>query len=164
MKRIALILGLGLIAAPALADQGYLSVGKNTAGLTAVALNAAAATRTITVNLTDKETATTTGANAVYSKLLVTVDYTYSEATTVTAQLTCALDGSTYGRRTSNSTASGATTIYAETGTYTTGAASITLNLEYGVKGCKSVKVLFGGASAAAGDIVTVNYTPIAGS
>lgn len=161
MKTLTLLSTL-LLAAPALAlEQGHLTVTPAKLALDGVALNAAAATRTVSATLTND--GETTG-NAVYSKWLVTVDFTYTAATTVTAQFTCALDGTTYGRRTSTSTASGASTIYAETGTYTTGAASIILNLEYDVRGCKAVKLLLGGASAGASDLVDVTWVAVAGS
>lgn len=143
--------------------QGYVTPTVPVLALDNVALNdATAANRTINPILTDNGT-TGERARAVYSKLIVTVDYTYSAASTVTAQFTCALNGTSYGRRTSTSTASGASTIYAETGTYTTGAANAVLNLEYDVRGCKAVKVLFGGASAGAGDLVDVTWVAVAG-
>ena len=160
MKRFVTAIMM-LTASTAFAEQGYLTVSKASTGLSAVALNAAAATRTMTATLTHDSTAT---GRPVYSKLLATVAYTYSAATTVTAQFSCSLDGTTYGRRTSTSTAAGATTISAETGTYTTNAADATLNLEYDVRGCKAVQVLFGGADAGASDLITVTWTAVAGS
>lgn len=151
---------LASLAVPALADQGYLTVSKTTTG-TQFALNAAAATRTVTAILTHDGT---TSGRPVYSKLAVTAVYVYSAATTVTVQFSCARDGTNYGRRTSTSTVAGASTIYAETGTYTTGAASINLDLEYDVRGCASVQLLFGGAGAGAGDLVTPVWNAAAGS
>ena len=160
MKLLTLLAAL-LFAAPAMAEQGYLTVSKHTLALDGVALNAAAATRTVTATLTENSEAT---GRPVYSKLLLVVDFTYAAATTVTAQFSCSVDGTNYGRRTSTSTASGASTIYAETGTYTTGAASILLTLEYDVRGCKMVQVLLGGAGAGASDLVDATWVAVAGS
>lgn len=154
---------LASLAAPALAvEQGHLTVRPAKLELDDVALNAAAATRTVTANLTQDSTIGA-GSRALYSKLIVVVNFTYAAATTVTAQFSCSLDGTVYGRRTSTSTSAGASTIYAETGTYTTGAASIILTLEYDVRGCKSAKVLLGGASAGASDLVDATWTAVAG-
>jgi hypothetical protein len=162
MRFLAVIATLAL-AAPAWADQGFLVVTPPVLALDGVALNdAQAADRTLSVTLTDTNVVTT--GRAVYSKLIVTVDFTYAAATTVTAQFTCSLDGTTYGRRTSTSTSAGASTIYAETGTYTTGGASAVLNLEYDVRGCRAVKVLLGGAGAGASDLVDVTWVAVAGS
>ena len=165
LHHVLIIAASIVLAAPqALAvEQGNLTVSTVTTSLTGVALNAAAATRTITANLTQHGTIVS-GSRPLYSKMTVTVAYTYSAATTVTAQFSCSMDGTTYGRRTSTSTSAGASTIYAETGTYTTGAASIDLNLEYDVRGCKSVKVVLGGAGAGAGDLVTATWVAVAGS
>lgn len=120
--------------------------------LSGVALNAAAATRTITVP---------TGLK--FGKLRVGVAYTYSAATTVTATMTCSMDGTTYYRLMSRSCTLGACDDYKLTDTYTTSAASQDYMLEYDVRGCNSVKVLFGGAGAGAGDLITVQATAIVG-
>ena len=159
--KLSTLLATLLFAAPAMADQGYLTVSKHTLALDGVALNAAAATRTVTATLTHDGAST---GRPVYSKLLVVVDFTYAAASTVTDQFTCSLDGTNYGRRTSSSTVLGATTRYAEPATYTTNAASAVLTYEYDVRGCKAVQILFGGASAGASDLVDVTWTAVAGS
>lgn len=149
-----------MIASTALAqEQGYLTVSKVTSG-SDLDLSAAAASRTITATLTHDNTAT---GRPVYAKWMVIADYTYSAASTVTAQFTCSLDGTTYGRRTSTSTSAGASTIYKETGTYTTDAASGTLTLEYDIRGCKRAQLLLGGAGAGASDLIDWSWVAVAG-
>jgi len=158
MRSYVVMLLLCVWGSPVMAsEQGFLIV-KTGAGLSAAALNdATAANRTVSATLTD-------GGNASYSKWLVTVVYTYSSATTITAQFSCSVDGTNYGRRTSRKTIAGASTVYAETETYTTDSASRTLNLEYDVRGCKAAKVLLGGAGAGAGDTVSTPWAATAGS
>lgn len=156
MKKLLLITAL-LLPSAAMADSAAkLRVAKYRNGssmnlLSGVALNASAGTRTITLE--------TDG----FSKVRVLVNYTYAAATTVTAQFTCSLDGTTYGRLTSRATSSGAATVSAVTETYTTSAASAILVYEYDVRGCAKVQVLYGGASAGASDLVTVQAVAITG-
>lgn len=129
--------------------------------LEAVALNASAATRTIT---TQVGTLGQGGNGDGFAKLLVVIDYTYSAATTVTVLPSCSQDGgSTYGQETSTAIASGAGTVSAYSDTYTTGAASKILRLGYDVSGCTHYKLVFGGASADASDLVDVQLTLFVG-
>ena len=105
-----------------------------------------------------------------YAKLEVNVDYTYSAATAVTIVMSCTkidgqppVAGSTYFRRTSSSTASGTRTVYLLSETHTTVAASASYTVEYGVRTCDKVKLVFSGASAGAGDLVTVTAQGVVG-
>jgi len=119
--------------------------------LAAVALNASAAARTITLS------------SEGFSDLRVLVFYTYSAATTVTAQATCSYDGTNYVRITSRAITAGASVLSLFADTYTTGGASADFSLEYSVSGCRKVKVLFGGASAGAGDLVNIQAVATVG-
>ena len=128
--------------------------------LEAVALNAAAATRTYTVSAGALTDAPSDG----FAKLVVVIDYTYSAATTVTVTPTCSLDGgSTYASETSTSIAAGAGTVSVYSDTYTTGGANAVLRLVYDVSGCTHYKLVFGGASAGAGDLVDVQAALVVG-
>lgn len=121
--------------------------------LAAVALNAAdAATRTITLSL-----------GKDFGKALVHVFYTFGAGTAVTAILTCSSDGTNYARRTSRSTAAGVSTISPLSESYPTGSASSNFTIEYDVRGCESVKVLFGGTGVNGSDLVNVQATALTG-
>jgi uncharacterized protein with beta-barrel porin domain len=121
--------------------------------LEGVALNATAATRTLTVQVSDVRKTAKDG----YRKLIVVVKHTYSAATTLTATPTCSMDGgTTYASETSTSISAGAGTVSVYSDTYTTGAANSVLRLVYDVSGCTNYKVLFGGASGGAGDLINV--------
>lgn len=154
------IIGLLLLApvvsyaqAPLLRYSDFRNGASTTAQniLEGVALNATAATRTVTLD--------TDG----FAGLRVLVFYTYSAATTVTAQATCTYDGTNYVRITSRATSAGAGTLSLFADTYTTGAADADFSIEYGVAGCKRVKVLFGGASADGSDLVDVQAVAYVG-
>lgn len=121
--------------------------------LEGVALNATAADRTITLNMCDIGPGKD---GECWTKLRIGIFYTYSAATTVTAQATCSIDGTNYARITSRSISGGAGTVSLFTDTYTTGAASANFTLEYGVELCQKVQIVFGGASADASDLVNV--------
>ena len=127
--------------------------------LEGVALNAAAAARTITLNVGE--------ANAYkgeeFTKLRVSVFFTYVAATTVTAQFSCSADGTNYARPTTRSCAAGACTVSLQSDTYTTGAANADFTLEYGIKGCQKVQILLGGAGAGGTDLVNAQAVAIAG-
>lgn len=160
MKLLAFL--LASLAATAMADQGYLSVSKVSSGSDLDLSDATAADRTITAVLTDTGVATT--GNASYSKWRIVLSHTFGAATTITAQFTCSVDGTTYGRRLSTSTDAGASTLSAESGTYPTGSASTTPMLEYDVRGCRAAKVLLGGANANSSDLVDWSWVATAGS
>lgn len=165
---------LAVLASFAMASAGLAASPPNTAAnhyrlmgssntfnlLEGVALNTSAGTRTITLDLADAAK-----ANKVegFGKIRVAVFFTYAAATTVTAQFTCSLDGTNYGRTTSRSTSAGASTVSLQSDTYTTGAANANLILEYDVRGCRKAQVLFGGASAGASDLVNVQAVAVAG-
>jgi hypothetical protein len=124
--------------------------------LSGVALNAAAASRTIEVQ-----------ARRRYAKIRVLVDYTDNASTDVTATPSCALD-STYGSYTSRSVATGTSTVSplvdylcndaAET------CADFTKVIEYDVAGCNLFKIVFAGTSGGASDLISVEYALIVGN
>ncbi len=166
MKRItlAILAALAITAAaplPAQAvEQGFTTPRYFGPKLDGVALNATAALRTITVNLTHNGTAT---GNAAYSKILLGVAHTFSTATTITVLWTCSLDGTNYMTKTSRAIAAGAGTVSLFLDTYPTGSASTSPLFELDVRGCKAVKMLLGGASAGVGDLVDAYVTAIVG-
>lgn len=155
MRNLLLAAALLLSPAAVLAAQApSVLYDYRGAVLGGVALNASAATRTATV----------TGLGKKYSRLIWQVDYTYSAATTVT--LTCSgstNEAASYGVKTSTSVSAGAGTVSAYVDTYTTGGASNNLLIEYDVAGLDAFKCVFGGASAGAGDLVTVYATAVVG-
>jgi len=162
MKRLILSLALLLLPSIVLASAPITrttpftnSTTRSRNILAAVALNATASARTITLTKGDG------GLRA--SKLLVGVFYTYSAATTVTAQLSCALDGTNYAIRQTRAISSGTATLSNLTDSKTTGAANHDFMLEFDVRGCEAVKILFGGASADGSDLVNIQATTIVG-
>ena len=150
---LVLLLSTAALAAPPTAPvTNVQAFTASTEVLTAVALNAAAATRTVTI-VTGK----------LFSGLLVDVRYTYSAATTVTVTPTCTHDGTNYVSMTTASISGGARTLSVLADTYTTGGASAALGVSYDVSACQAVKLVFGGASAGAGDLVTVRAFGVVG-
>lgn len=126
--------------------------------LAGVALNASAATRTVTGTFQQN------AANvSPYTKWRVLVFFTYAAATTVTAVFSCSEDGTNYASLTSRSITAGASTVSILTDTYTTGGASADFALEYDIAGCRKAKVVLGGASAGATDLVTVDWVASVG-
>lgn len=119
--------------------------------LDGVALNAAAASRTATIN-----------TRRLWGKLVFTLDYTYSAATAVTVTMTCDIGGGAYGSLTARTT--GTTTMYTRAVTDTVcdndgatdapACASATLNLEYDVRACDNVKLLVGSTAGGASDLI----------
>ncbi len=132
--------------------------------LEAVALTAAAGSRTITRQLASADGGGD-GLGDGWAQIKITIDYTYSAATAVTVTPSCSLDGgNTYGRETSTSISSGTGTISLYTDSYTTGGASAVLNLAYDVSGCTHVKLVFAGTgSPAAGDLIDVQAALVVG-
>jgi hypothetical protein len=126
--------------------------------LNQIALNVTAASRTITLSLGNMPAGRPGDG---FNKLRVFVFYTYSAATTVTALFSCSLDGTNYGSLLSRSIVSGASTVSVVTDTYTTGGANADLQYEYDVRGCASVQIVFGGASADGSDLVNVQAVAI---
>lgn len=161
---IAFILALSATAQAgqpkATANHYFLPASTNDYNLLeGVALNATAATRTITLNIGDAN-----GFKAEeFTKIRVSVFFTWAAATTVTAQFSCAEDGTNYARLTTRSCSSGTCTVSLQSDSYATGGASADFSLEYDVRGCQKVKILFGGAGAGATDLVNVQATAIAG-
>ena len=151
----ALLAPLAALGAPKSPVAEILDVDN---ALSGVALNATAATRTVTATFT-----TSTTDPAPFTKWRVSVFFTYNAATTVTAVFTCSQDGTNYASLTSRSIAGGASTVSLVTDTYTTGGASANFTLEYDIQGCRKAKVLLGGASAGASDLVTVDWTAVVG-
>lgn len=128
--------------------------------LEAVALNATAATRTITVPISQVQSRAGEG----FEKLVVGVEFTYAAASTVVLTPTCSMDGgSTYFSETSTAIAAGAGTVSLYTDTYTTGGASASFRLVYDVSSCTHYKIVFSGASAGATDLVDVQAALVVG-
>ena len=115
--------------------------------LTGVALNAAAATRTITVTPAQQ-----------WGRVLLTVNYTYSAATTVTITPTCTDNTAlTKGSVVAGTLSAGVITDVALSRSWTTGAASANFQWSFDVAGQASCAFVLSGASAGAGDLVTVS-------
>lgn len=128
--------------------------------LEAVALNASAGTRTLTLPLSTNFSRGTDGPT--YAKVKLVINYTYSAATTVVVTYTSSIDGgTTYGSETSTAIAAGAGTVSVYTDTYTTGSANAIIKLSYDVAGCTHAKFVFSGASAGAGDLINVQAVAI---
>jgi hypothetical protein len=125
-----------------------------------VALNSAAADRTITLDLTGGDSSD----RGSFSKVEVAIFYTYGAATTVVATPTRSFDGTNYFRRTSRSTIQGGSSDFLQADTYTTGGASADYSLEYDVRGLSSMKIVFSGASGGASDLITVQAVATVGS
>jgi hypothetical protein len=128
-----------------------LSINGSFKLLDAVALNAAEATRTITV---------TTGRN--FSKLAVVSDLDHTAATDLTIQFFCSLDGVVFGRLQSRSISAGTATLSNFTDSKVI-SASATILTEYDVRACESVRLIYAGASGGASDLLTVYATGVAG-
>ena len=123
-----------------------------TSVLSAVGLDGAAATRTVTMSV---------GSN--YAKIRLRVAYTYSAATSVTLTPTCSLDGTNFSSYTTRSCSGGACEMAPLTDVET-GTSSFDYIYEYDVRGCQKFKVVFsGGGSPGAGDLITTQATVIVG-
>lgn len=119
--------------------------------LSGVALNAATGLRTLDLKL---GLATSPGS---FEFVAIAVDYTYSAATTVTATCYGSLDGGlTYRALQSSSITAGVDTLSDYVAVKTTGAASKSYLFTLTVDGCTDLRVVFSGASAGAGDLITV--------
>lgn len=117
--------------------------------LSGVALNASAATRTITIVPAQQ-----------YARVLFTVNFTYAAATTVTITPTCTDSASTTkGSILSGNVASGVSTDVAYTRSVATGSASMNFQWNFGIAGEHTCSFVFAGASAGASDLVTVSAT-----
>lgn len=161
MRTLVLALSI-LTATPALAASEVFNFVSSTGSqniLDDVALNVTAASRTITLELGPEQLNKPWAGG--WEKLRVGVFFTWAAASTVTAQFTCTKDGTNYTRLTTRSCSAGTCTVYLATDSYTTGGASANFELEYDVRGCRKVKVLFDGASAGATDFVDVQATAV---
>lgn len=117
--------------------------------LTAAALNGAAGTRTVTWTL-DKR----------FTRVTVSIRYTYSAATSVSITPKTSIDGGvSYDSITAESLDITSGVATATLGTYIetlTGTASFQIKRTYDVEGCDSMTLLFaGGGSPGAGDLIT---------
>lgn len=160
MKKLkALIVAVAsLFPALALAQEAPVTrVDIRNNAVSAGALNAAP---TLTVDLAEQGKPNVVSA---WSKARLGVTYTYSAATTVTTAFYCAIDGTNYTQVVSRSVSGGTATVSALTDSITTGGANQAYMLEYDLRGCKKAKWVFGGASAGAGDLVTVDLALVAG-
>lgn len=160
MRHLAFVAAL-LVAPAAFAQQApntRVQITNNI--LSGVALNAAAGTRTITANNYYAGTPT----QPAFAKARLSIFYTYSAATAVTVVFSCSADGTNFAQMTARDISGSTATISALTDSYTTGAASKDLMLEYDIRGCAKVKWLLAGTGAGAGDLVTVDLALIAGN
>jgi hypothetical protein len=145
-----------LWAAPALAQEAPVTrVDIRDNALSASALNGSP---TLTIDL-----GTRPSVYSAWSKARLGITYTYSAATTVTTVFACAIDGTNFTTVTSRSISGGTATVSTLTDSIATGAGNLTYQLEYDIRGCKKAKWTFGGASAGAGDLVTVDVALVAG-
>lgn len=117
-----------------------------------VALNdGTEANRTITLTLQKK-----------WSKVLVKVFYTNSSATTVTATISASQDGTNFAVKTTKSCAQGTCTIYPRVDSNPV-SGDEDFELEIDVKGQEKLKVVFGGASADASDLIDIQAVAVVG-
>lgn len=129
--------------------------------LEGVALNAAEAARTITLDLCSVPAGRNGGC---WETVRLSVFYTYSAATTVVVTPWCSQDGTNYARETSRSISSGASAVYPFADTETHGGADIDFSSVYDVRGCVKYKfVLSGGGSPGAGDLVDAQASAYGG-
>ena len=85
-----------------------------------------------------------------------------SSATTVTAALSCSVDGTNYAPIQARSISSGTATL--DDFTDSKAVAGVDeFQVSYGVGGCEKAQIVFGGAGAGAGDLVNVQVIAIAG-
>ena len=119
--------------------------------LEGVALNAAAATRTITVTLNNK-----------YSEIKVIIDLTRSASTDMTFAFSGSFDGTKFGDVTSRKISTGVTTISQMTES-NPGTASRTLLITWDVLGLNAAKIVFGGTAADGSDLVDVQVVAVVG-
>ncbi len=142
--KIALIIA---ILAPSLHAQKIAPYTRKTligAGLAAVAANAAAASRTLTLDVTPYDQIT----------LVLTLSRTAGVAITLT--ITESVDGgSTYGAQHSSSVASGTVTISPVTWTTGTISADYTLSLPIGCKSITHMKIVVAVTTGGAADLIT---------
>lgn len=161
MKNLFKAAALGLFLAPSVAFPAKApnTFTKQITGaqgtvklLDGVALNAAAATRTIDIDI-----------GADWSKVVVFVDHTANSAcTTIVATPTYSPDGDTFFAYTTRSISAGASTVSALVDTFAvSGTASFAL--EYDVRAAKSLKLVFSGASCGGSDTVDVYVSVVAG-
>lgn len=130
----------------------------SSAHLSAVALTAAAANRTVTMTLGD-------GTNGAWSLLKFGVQLTDADSSVVNLTLTpsCSYDGTTYYSETTRSCAAGTCTMYIKTDSYP---ASGSGNIEalYDVRGCATFRVVVDDSSGATAiDTVTTQAVAVVG-
>ncbi len=160
---LGVVLALTLFAGPVMARGGapktstlnYSNASSDNVYnlLEGVALNAAAAARTITVS-----------TKQLWAKLVVPVFFTYgTSATTVTAQFKCSTDGTNYVLLQSRAISAGASTLSDMVDTKTTGGVDQDFMLEYDVRACRSVQVVFGASGPGGSDLINVQATAVSG-
>lgn len=125
--------------------------------LEAAALNGAAETLTVTLDLGNATTP------AWYSTMKVSAFYTYSAATHVSLIHYCSFDGTNFARMTSRTVASGVATVHLFSDRRVTGAADADYMIVVDVKGCRKYRVIASATSADASDLLNLQATAIAG-
>lgn len=155
MKKVLLFLGAIVMASSAYAAKDRTvrtlvyrnSSTNNIKLLDGVALNASAATRTITVEL---------GPDGDYRSLVVQVDFTHNAATTLVLTPTCSINGgASYASVLTGSVSSGTEDVDAHVVSMGV-AGSVNNKYEFNVVGCDAFKIVFSGASGGASDLIDV--------
>ena len=149
MKKLALALSLLLVSLPAHAARWTVGNSSCSAAncklLNAVASNAAAASRTFTID------------TAGWAKTVLQVNYVYNAGTAVTMTCTASLDGgTTYASITSTSISAGAGTVTAYVDTFAISAASANFLLEYDTRVYDHLKCVAAVTGGGASDTITV--------
>lgn len=155
MKKLLLVVALFCTSGQAIAGKAANTFTRKVTSsemLSGAALNAAAASRTMTLTV-----------DGNWAKLRLAVAYTYSAATSVTLTPTCSLDGTNYDSYSTRGCSSGACEVHTMTDVVT-GTANFNKIFEYDIKGCDFFKVVFsGGGSPGAGDLITTRAAFVAG-
>ncbi len=149
-----------LVCTPALAESApdtapytYQTASGSYLLINNVALNASDADLRTVIIATNKRVST----------LQVTVLFTHADASNVIAQMSCAEDGANYAIRQTRKCDEGDCTLYDLRDIKPT-AGSKNFLLEYGVRSCERVKIVFSGTSAGASDKIRVRATGLAGA
>lgn len=124
--------------------------------LNAVALNAASANRTLKL----QTAAQIASLVSVFGQVTIAVQYTFGTASTVTATCLASLDGGlTYNAIQASTVVAGVDTLNDYVASKTTGSANHNFCFTIPVKGYTNIEVVFSGAGAGGGDLITVQAT-----
>jgi len=153
MRNLFLILFLLCVCSGTKASPAdHVNFQRCSTGLSSVALNGAAATRTLTLY-----------PNAYWSDLKLGIAYTYNAASAVTVTFSCSFDGTTFYVQTSRSISAGTSTVsdFVDSNAVSGNESFL---LEFDIVGCKGVKfVVAGTGSPNANDIVSTQCVVTSG-